>query len=204
MNKYKFSGIFIPAHIWENKSLSWMAKSVYGAVANMAPISWDKSADEVAAAMDIAPSVAWQCITDLTGAGHLNVTGGANPEWLAPTGVSVAQAPAPQHQAPAASPDLVAKVLEAYHKYCPTMPKVREVTSQRMKNIRARFGDSFSPDVFIKAGQSDMLCGRNKLRWQMCNIDWILKPTNFQSILEGKYDNADNRQFSTSSLPDRY
>ena len=42
--------------------------------------------------------------------------------------------------------------------------------------------------VFERVEKSDFLSGRAG-KWQGCSFDWILKPGNWQKIIEGNYDN---------------
>lgn len=62
---------------------------------------------------------------------------------------------------------------------------------KRYINLQARvneFGVDAVKGVFSKAAQSDFLNGKNRRNW-MATFDWLLKPTNFQKVLDGNYDN---------------
>lgn len=64
-------------------------------------------------------------------------------------------------------------------------------SGKRYINLQARvkeFGVDAVKGVFSKAAQSDFLNGKNRRNW-MATFDWLLKPTNFQKVLDGNYDN---------------
>lgn len=70
----------------------------------------------------------------------------------------------------------------------------------RKKQVRARvaaYGKKALEEVIEKAAASDFLRGNNK-RGFIASFDWIIKPSNFEKILSGNYDNKDG-QARTSS-----
>ena len=88
---------------------------------------------------------------------------------------------------------------EAYRKAfleaCPSLPQPSEVakwSAGRKKAIRDKgMSPSEMRSVFERVEKSDFLSGRNG-KWDGCSFDWILKPANWQKILEGNYDNRKN------------
>jgi len=86
-------------------------------------------------------------------------------------------------------------IVENYILYCDRMPKVSKLSDQRKKHIAARFKEfdlEVIIDVLKKAGSSDFLCGVNDKAWK-ADFDWIFNPTNFLKILEGKYENKEQK-----------
>ena len=82
-------------------------------------------------------------------------------------------------------------VVDLFHRSCPTMPKVRDITDGRKRAIKARFNSGNTLEdfeaVFKAAGNSDFLTGKNGA-WNGCSFDWLLKPANWQKVKEGNYD----------------
>jgi hypothetical protein len=105
------------------------------------------------------------------------------------------------------NPLKVEKVVELYHKYCPSYPKVVRITSTRKKHINARLKEhslATFKSVFQKAEASDFLSGRNG-KWNTskpCNLDWMLNEHNMVKILEGNYDKNDTSQPTPSQTPE--
>ena len=80
----------------------------------------------------------------------------------------------------------------AFIECCPSLPKpnaVSEWTANRKKALRAKkiSAEEFR-DVCKKIDRSDFLSGRDG-KWRGCSFDWILKPANWQKIMEGNYEN---------------
>lgn len=64
------------------------------------------------------------------------------------------------------------------------IPKARQqATNARVKD----YGYETVLEVFKKVRQSNFLCGENDKGWR-ADYDWIVKASNFQRILEGRYD----------------
>jgi len=82
-------------------------------------------------------------------------------------------------------------VVENYHSLCPKMNKVQIINDTRKGFINARVGE-FGMEKVISviriAGESDFLNGKNDKAWK-ADFEWILRPTNFVKIMEGKYKN---------------
>ena len=83
-------------------------------------------------------------------------------------------------------------VVELFNETCLSLPKVRDLTDQRRRAIKARFREGNTiedfQEVFAKVQGSDFLTGKNG-GWK-CGFDWILKPANWQKIKEGNYDDG--------------
>jgi len=88
-------------------------------------------------------------------------------------------------------------IVELYHTLAPSFPKIRSVDGNRRKAVSARWRQWHDLEVFrtifTKAEASSFLKGGGKNNWH-ADFDWMMKPTNFQKILEGKYD-SDDRDF---------
>jgi len=85
------------------------------------------------------------------------------------------------------------KIKKSFHKYCPSLPKVKILSEQRKTTIKARWKQydyqlSIFKELFIKTEKSDFLSGKSKA-WTKCDFDWLLKEANMTKVLEGKYDN---------------
>lgn len=85
----------------------------------------------------------------------------------------------------------IKKVVELYHHFCPTLPRVKELSKTRHATIKARIkehGIKNITEVLQAAGQSQFLTGQNKESWT-ATFDWLLKPSNLIKVLEGNYKN---------------
>jgi len=85
------------------------------------------------------------------------------------------------------------KVLDMYHGICVSFPKIRALSEERKKHIKARYrqyqGDiNVFKELFFKAEASDFLKGNNDRKWK-ATLDWMMNETNMIKILEGKYEN---------------
>lgn len=83
-------------------------------------------------------------------------------------------------------------VVELFNETCPSLPRVRDLTEQRKRAIKARMMEGNRTEdfraVFAKVQASGFLTGRTG-GWK-CGFDWILKPANWQKIKEGNYDDG--------------
>jgi len=86
-------------------------------------------------------------------------------------------------------------IIDSWIERVPSLPKPLSpinLSSSRAKAMKARWKDN--PEIgtfhstFRSVESSDFLSGRNG-KWTSCNIDWVLKPSNWQKIKEGNYDN---------------
>jgi hypothetical protein len=82
-------------------------------------------------------------------------------------------------------------IVDNYHSLCPRMKKVEVINDLRKGYMNARVGE-FGLEKVISvirmAGESDFLGGKNHDAWK-ADFEWILRPTNFVKIMEGKYEN---------------
>ena len=78
------------------------------------------------------------------------------------------------------------------------------ISEKRKSSIRARIND-FGKDGFAemvrKATESDFLKGDSKKGF-VAKFDWMIRPSNFQKILEGNYDNKDKGHSSGAATSD--
>lgn len=101
------------------------------------------------------------------------------------------------------------KIVDLYHKNCPSLPKVTKITEARKKLINARLKDYSEEELenaFRLAEASDFLTGRNG-KWGGANFDWVMNTNNIVKILEGNYKNKSkgndaNKGLQTSYTPD--
>lgn len=62
-------------------------------------------------------------------------------------------------------------------------------TRKGMINARIKtYGKKTFADMIRMAYQSDFLKGQNKKGWR-ASFDWLIKPTNFEKVISGNYDN---------------
>lgn len=90
-----------------------------------------------------------------------------------------------------ANPCPFVKITELYQCHCPSYPKLRGLSGNRRKAVAARWReypnlDTFR-ELFRKAEESKFLKGFNDRNWR-ADFDWLMKPSNMQKVLEGKYD----------------
>lgn len=83
------------------------------------------------------------------------------------------------------------RVAEAWNKLAPLIgkPKVLKLTGARRKQVQARlreYGELEWRTLFEKLSRSAFL--RGETGWHNATFDWVMKPANFQKILEGNYD----------------
>ena len=87
------------------------------------------------------------------------------------------------------------KIKKLYNQICgDQLPSIRTISDQRKKHLRARWKEEGNLDIFEylfrKTIQSDFLTGDNDRGWQV-DFDWLIKnETNFNKVLEGRYDNS--------------
>ncbi|MGN0618479.1 MAG: hypothetical protein ACI4J7_05610 [Ruminiclostridium sp.] len=92
-----------------------------------------------------------------------------------------------------------------FNETCKSFPKIRSIDGQRKKTVAARWRTN--PDIavfknlFIIAESSDFLKGKNDRSW-CADFDWMMKSTNFDKILEHRYDNKPGKPSETSNAPD--
>jgi uncharacterized protein YdaU (DUF1376 family) len=84
------------------------------------------------------------------------------------------------------------KIVDSYHSCLPQLRKVKVWNDKRKKNLRTRWREDakhqsleFWERLFNYVGRSDFLMG-NKTDFQV-DLEWIINPSNFVKIVEGKY-----------------
>lgn len=95
------------------------------------------------------------------------------------------------------------EVVELYHKYCPSLPRVIKLTSKRKKTTQARLKEYPMHKIqqaFQKSQASDFLSGRNG-KWSGCNFDWLMNENNLVKVLEGNYDNNGSAPSTSTPAP---
>lgn len=97
-------------------------------------------------------------------------------------------------------------VIDIFNRVCTALPKVKALTEQRRKAIKALYpfveengGFNF---FFARVQASDFLSGRSENNWSAC-FDWIFKRSNAAKIFEGNYDNrGENKNGCGNKTPD--
>lgn len=91
------------------------------------------------------------------------------------------------------------RIVDLYHKACPSFPKVIKLSDKRKAKIRVRFEEmkydyQTMATIFCKMEASKFLKGDNKNGWK-ATFDWVLEnANNWVKILEGQYDNKPTPQ----------
>ena len=100
------------------------------------------------------------------------------------------------------APEPASPIAEAVRVYNETAdatgwPKVQTLSPARSKALKARLRDCGGIEgwrvAMDKGKASDFLCGRTPKVWTGCGFDWITKQANFAKLMEGNYDNRDNK-----------
>lgn len=104
------------------------------------------------------------------------------------------------------------QLIALYHEVLPTCSRVREWTDQRKGYLRARWREKAKPNgstqgyktveeglawwrkFFGYVGESQFLIGRTAARGDrqpfVADFEWLIRPSNFAKIVEGKYHDA--------------
>ena len=95
------------------------------------------------------------------------------------------------------------EILKAYNDICTSYPRMSVLDNERRRAILKLWKQYGSIDffvrVFLKAEASAYLKGTNDRKWH-ADFDWIVKPSNFGKILDGKFDVLYERK-QTQSTP---
>lgn len=84
-------------------------------------------------------------------------------------------------------------IVDALQQACPSMPRVKKLTDARKRAIKARVREDLrraKPEYWARMGayiQNETTMPDWSTPW---GLDWILKPANFQKIIEGNYARA--------------
>lgn len=92
------------------------------------------------------------------------------------------------------------EIIELYHEILPSMPKIRVWDETRQKLLRSRWKEdkerqslAWWKQFFQYIASSDFLMGNNPKGW-MADLEWLVKPTNFGKIANGRYHQAGGTQ----------
>lgn len=102
---------------------------------------------------------------------------------------------APKGSAPPDCPHQ--EIIELYHETLPELPKIRVWNDQRRSHLRSRWREErerqeleWWREFFESVAESNFLMGRTDNGDRppfVCSLDWLIKPTNFAKVLEGRY-----------------
>lgn len=93
-------------------------------------------------------------------------------------------------------------ILAMYANICVSYPKLKALTDNRKKAIKARLKRYSIADfekVFKNAEASDFLKGGNNKNWS-ATFDWMIKDSNFAKILEGNYNKGTSEDYLKSII----
>lgn len=86
-------------------------------------------------------------------------------------------------------------VADLYNQLCPSFPRIKSLSNERKKAIKARLNTYTMDDfktLFEMAEASSFLKGQNSNNWS-ANFDWLIKDANMAKVLDGNYaDKAPN------------
>lgn len=87
------------------------------------------------------------------------------------------------------------KIVDLYHKNCPDLPRVRTWEGNRKQNLRQRFMVRDNLDwwewFFQVIHTLDFHNGRTEGKTWRANLDWIVKHSNFQKLLDICYERTE-------------
>ena len=87
------------------------------------------------------------------------------------------------------------QIADMYNDICISFPKVRSLSEDRKKAIKARLKNYSIKDfenLFRKAEVSTFLKGSNNRNWS-ATFDWLIKDSNMAKVLDGNYDNKNSK-----------
>lgn len=88
------------------------------------------------------------------------------------------------------------QIADMYNNTCVSFPRLVSLSDARKKAIKARLNtyslENFQT-LFEKAEASDFLKGKNDRNWS-ATFDWLIKDANMAKVLDGNYDNKDNKK----------
>ena len=89
------------------------------------------------------------------------------------------------------------KIIALYHEVLPLCPRIRDWTSARATQLRARWNEDkkrqnldWWREYFLYVGKCDFLMGKTTKPF-FADLEWITKSGNFTKIREGKYENRE-------------
>lgn len=85
------------------------------------------------------------------------------------------------------------QIVDMWNEICVSYGRVRAYSGKRKNAISARWNEFKDLDVFRQAFEnaenSAFMKGHNNRNWQ-ANFDWVMCPTNFQKVLENRYEQS--------------
>ena len=97
------------------------------------------------------------------------------------------------------------EIVDLYHEYCPSLPRVKVLSDKRIKHINTRLKDYSKQtlaEAFKIAEASDFLTARDgRSNTFTCNIDWLINENNLAKVLEGNYNNKKSKKKSKPLNP---
>lgn len=94
------------------------------------------------------------------------------------------------------------EIKNLFNTICVSYSQIKVLSDARKKTIKARFNiyslDDFKT-LFEKAEASNFLKGKNNNDWT-ATFDWLIKDTNMAKVLDGNYDNKDNKQVKAEKI----
>ena len=95
-------------------------------------------------------------------------------------------------------------IADFFNSLCPSFPKV-EVISETMKEDIAEslnlYTDEQIKAAFEKAEKSSFLKGKNERKWK-ASFDWLIKAENIAKVLNGNYDDSEEKGESSGASYD--
>jgi len=89
------------------------------------------------------------------------------------------------------------KIVDLYHKRCPDLPRVRTWEGQRKENLRQRFRTHSNLEwwewFFTVINTLDFYNGRLEGKTWRANLDWIVKHSNFQKLVDICYERTEEQ-----------
>ena len=92
------------------------------------------------------------------------------------------------------------EIVDMFNSLCPSYPSVRTLSDARKRAIRARMKSYSIEDfktLFEKAEASSFLKGGSDRNWS-ANFDWLIKDSNMAKVLDGNYDNRQNKHANSA------
>jgi len=111
-----------------------------------------------------------------------------------PKGNSSSATPNDGSEKPKKNPCPQNKIIDLYHRLLPELPGIQVWDDTSKKNLRARWRQDpkfqkleFWEYYFTWISQSNFLMG--KVNDFQCDLHWVVRPTNFAKIINGRYHN---------------
>lgn len=95
------------------------------------------------------------------------------------------------------------KIVDMYNDTCVSFPRLKTLSDNRKKTIKARFNSGYTYDdfknLFQKAESSSFLKGSNNRNWS-ATFDWLIKDSNIAKVLDGNYDDRYRTASTTTDV----